>query len=360
MMQNPMKPAELESALSPYAVLEYDDGGSDGDEGDDVAYDEQEGAYGPFAPGTSTVSQGTFNMTNTVVGAGIIGLPYALKQAGFWMGIGALLAMAYMTELSLRLLMRVAFRARCNTYEALATHAFGASGFWLVSSARFLFSGGAMLAFLMILADTVTSVVSAYTTDADTDALRRYVVLGSSFAAILPIVLLRDVTSLSRFSLLSISTVAVMELVVLAQLGKSASYYAASCTAEERGSCAHIFPEGGEPPAATVFEGGGFAPALAIFAFAFTCHDSSFIILSSLREPTYKNWCRITRRALLVAVVLCLVMAIPGYLVFRDKTDPNLLNNYPAGDGVMNAVRCLYAFTMVRTSDFSVLYLPQD
>jgi sodium-coupled neutral amino acid transporter 11 len=352
MMQNPMEPG-VESALpmvsSPYAVLEYDDGGSDGDEGDDVAYDEQEGAYGPFAPGTSTVAQGTFNMTNTVVGAGIIGLPYALKQAGFWVGIGALLAMAYMTELSLRLLMRVAFRARCNTYEALATHAFGASGFWLVSSARFLFSGGAMLAFLMILADTVTSVVSAYTADADTDALRRYVVLGSSFGAILPIVLLRDVTSLSRFSLLSISTVAVMELVVLAQLGKSAGYYAASCTAEEQGSCAHVFPAGGEPPAATVFEGGGFAPALAIFAFAFTCHDSSFIILSSLREPTYKNWCRITRRALLVAVVLCLVMAVPGYLVFRDKTDPNLLNNYPASDGVMNAVRCLYAFTMVLT-----------
>ena len=347
---NPMRPeepgAEAGSATpaSPYSVLEYSM-----DEGD--GYDEEHGLYGPFEPGTSTISQGVFNMTNTVVGAGIIGLPFALKEAGFWAGIGALIAMAVMTEMSLKLLMRSAIRARCDTYEALASAAFGRAGFWVVSMARFLFSGGAMLAFLMILADTVTSVVAAYSSDVDSDALRRWVILGASFAAILPIVLLRDVTSLSRFSLLSISTVAVMELVVLGQLGHSHFYYAESCSPRDAGTCAQVYntTEDTPPPSATVFEGGGFAPALAIFAFAFTCHGSSFIILSSLKEPSYANWCFITRRSLVIAVVLCMLMAVPGYMVFRDKTDPNLLNNYPGDDTVMNVVRSLYAFTMVLT-----------
>eukprot|EP00937_MAST-01D_sp_MAST-1D-sp2_P007915 g7915.t1 len=310
----------------------------------------------PFAAGTSTFRQGVFNTANTIVGAGIISLPYALNEAGCWAGLTAMVVMATLTEYSLRLLMRTAMLHGHTSYEALARDAFGRGGFIAVCASRFTFSGGAMVAFLLILGDTVAAVAAAGAgpdgMGVSTLTLRRWVILVASLSLILPLCLLRDVTSLSRFSLLSVAAVLVMEVVVLAQLPHAHAYFANSCADggnELGGACARSFTRGGERDAPSVVEWSGLFPALAIFAFAFTCHDSSFIIVASLRDPTLRQWSRIVRRALFVATALCVCMALPGYLTFRQKTDPNLLNNYPLDDNVMNFVRSLYAFTMVLT-----------
>eukprot|EP00936_MAST-01D_sp_MAST-1D-sp1_P000338 g338.t1 len=310
----------------------------------------------PFSHGTSSFNEGVFNMTNTIVGAGIIGLPYALREAGCWAGIAALVTMAALTDFSLRMLMRTAIQQRVTTYEALVQAALGRSGFTIVCIARFLFSGGAMLAYLLILGDTVTSVIASSASDntavnsIDSDALRRYAILGASLLLVLPLCLLRDITHLSKTSLLSIMTVGVMEMVVLAQLPNAAKFFNSSCAVGiDDGTCTHTFAVGGERGNPSVLEPAGFFPALAIFAFAFTCHDSSFIIISSFQKPTYQQWCRTTHISIAIATALCLLMALPGYLTFRAKTDPNLLNNYPNDDSVMTFVRALYALTMVLT-----------
>ena len=99
-----------------YAPLEVDD--EPAEAGSDTSST-------PFSRGTSSFNEGIFNMANTIVGAGIIGLPYALREAGCWAGIAALVAMAALTDFSLRLLMRTAMRQRVTTYEALVEAALG-------------------------------------------------------------------------------------------------------------------------------------------------------------------------------------------------------------------------------------------
>lgn len=74
------------------------------------------------------------NLINSIVGAGIVGIPYAIRNAGFIMGILLLIAVAYFTDKSLRMLVELAsFNPKLKnlgvlTYEDLMFIPFGRAG----------------------------------------------------------------------------------------------------------------------------------------------------------------------------------------------------------------------------------------
>ena len=71
----------------------------------------------PQSPGVSNISMpetksgfiGTSsNLVNSIVGAGIIGIPYAMRQSGIVVGIFLLVLVAYLTDKSLRIIVELA------------------------------------------------------------------------------------------------------------------------------------------------------------------------------------------------------------------------------------------------------------
>jgi hypothetical protein len=48
------------------------------------------------------------NLVNSIVGAGIIGIPYAMRQSGIVMGLLLILLVAYLTDKSLRIIIELA------------------------------------------------------------------------------------------------------------------------------------------------------------------------------------------------------------------------------------------------------------
>jgi sodium-coupled neutral amino acid transporter 11 len=44
-------------------------------------------------------------MANSIIGAGIIGLPFAISEAGFWTGTFLLIALAGVTDWTIRLIV---------------------------------------------------------------------------------------------------------------------------------------------------------------------------------------------------------------------------------------------------------------
>ena len=65
------------------------------------------------------------NMSNAIIGAGIVGLPNALREAGLGLGVGLLLAMAALTWFSVGCLIESACALRVRSYETLAREALG-------------------------------------------------------------------------------------------------------------------------------------------------------------------------------------------------------------------------------------------
>lgn len=82
---------------------------------------------------------------------------------------------------------------------------------------------------------------------------------------------------------------------------------------------------------------------------AFVCHHNSLLIYGSLRTPTMDNFARVTHYSTIVSMLACLVLALAGFLVFRDKTLGNVLNNFPTDNTMVNIARLCFGLNMLTT-----------
>jgi amino acid permease len=75
----------------------------------------------------------------------IVGIPYAMKKAGFGGGVLLILLSGWFTEKSLRLLIATAKHVHVSTYETVAEAAFGKKiGFNVLAINMFVTAYGAM------------------------------------------------------------------------------------------------------------------------------------------------------------------------------------------------------------------------
>lgn len=115
---------------------------------------------GIFSGGNSTTSLNHIglNYINSILGSGIVGIPYALHKAGFWVGIMLLISLAVVTDYSLSLLVKSASLAGVTSYQDLVHVAFGRPGFYLLTLLQFIYPFIAMISYNVIIGDTVTKV----------------------------------------------------------------------------------------------------------------------------------------------------------------------------------------------------------
>ncbi|KAJ2736263.1 hypothetical protein H4S06_006665, partial [Coemansia sp. BCRC 34490] len=102
-----------------------------------------------------------FNLTNAIIGAGVIGLPYAMRNAGLLAGVMLIAGVALLVDWTLRMLALNAKLSGRQTYQGLVEHCFGRWG--LLSSSLFqgMMAGGGMASFVVIVGDTLPHVLSA-------------------------------------------------------------------------------------------------------------------------------------------------------------------------------------------------------
>ncbi len=116
----------------------------------------------------SGIGGASANLVNSIVGAGIIGIPYALKQSGLIAGILLLILVAYLTDKSLRIIVGLAsfhpqlkFRD-VRTFEDLASYPFGKLGSNFILLNMFVLAYGAMVAYLLIIKDTIPHILGVH------------------------------------------------------------------------------------------------------------------------------------------------------------------------------------------------------
>ena len=124
------------------------------------------------------------NLINAIVGSGIVGIPYAMQQAGFVSGIFLIILCAILTDKSLRLLIATAKHAKVPSYETLAEAAFGKWGFIFISLNMFIMAAGAMISYMMIIKDTFSVAVGV---DPDNLLVKRAMLFAISLIIIVPL-----------------------------------------------------------------------------------------------------------------------------------------------------------------------------
>ncbi|XP_045043376.2 putative sodium-coupled neutral amino acid transporter 11 isoform X1 [Desmodus rotundus] len=154
---------------------------------------------------TCLQSAAVFNVVNSIVGSGIIGLPYSMKQAGFPLGILLLFWVSYVTDFSLVLLIKGGALSGTDTYQSLVNKTFGFPGYLLLSVLQFLYPYIAMISYNIITGDTLSKVFQRIP-GVDTENLligRHFIIVFSTVVFTLPLSLYRDIAKLGKISLIS-------------------------------------------------------------------------------------------------------------------------------------------------------------
>jgi len=326
----------------PLADVELQDLGDEGKsevvEGEEPPLDARLLAFG----GVSTIPQASFNFINSIVGAGIIGLPFAVKEAGFGLGLCLLVGCGLLTDFSVRILIQTSAKHKQYNYEEICQYTFGKFGFYLVSAFMWVFAFGAMIAYFVIIGDTITSVLTTCSIPAPP---REAIIIGCAVFIILPLSSFRDMSSLSSTSAVSVACDVAIVLIV--------SFKCMIHGATKIEPVPHVASDAQHPKGQFGdpwdFAHAAFMEAFGAMCFAFVCHHSAFLVYTSLANPTPKRYNIVCHGSIGVALVLCLTLSCTGYAKFQMDTQANVLNNFAQDDLLMAFCRFLLAMTMFFT-----------
>ncbi|KAJ5143977.1 uncharacterized protein N7515_002764 [Penicillium bovifimosum] len=276
------------------------------------------------------------NMANSIIGAGIIGQPYALRQAGMAMGILLLTALTITVDWTIRLIVVNSKLSGADSFQATMQYCFGKGGLIAISIAQWAFAFGGMVAFCIIVGDTIPHVLGAlFPSLRDMSFLwlltdRRAVIIIFVVGVSYPLSLYRDIAKLAKASALALVSMTVIVVAVITQGVRVPS--------ESRGEIKNRL----------IFNT-GFFQAVGVISFAFVCHHNSLLIYGSLKRPTLDRFTRVTHYSTGVSLVMCLAMGIAGFLSFGSKTQGNVLNNFPSDNIVVNIARFCFGLNMLTT-----------
>merc|ERR1711907_788310 len=97
------------------------------------------------------------------------------------------------------------------------------------------------------------------------------------------------------------------------------------------------------------FSHAAYMQAFGAMCFAYVCHHSSFLVYTSLDNPSPKRWMLVTHISIGFAIAASLILSIAGYAAFQNDTKANVLSNFPVEDNAINVCRLCLAATMFFT-----------
>ncbi|KFX88492.1 hypothetical protein V490_07593 [Pseudogymnoascus sp. VKM F-3557] len=285
---------------------------------------------------TSSLQAAISNMSNSILGAGIIGQPYALKEAGLAAGVILLVVLTVVVDWTIRLIVINSKMSGRNTFQGTVEFCFGWWGLLAISLAQWAFAFGGMVAFAVIVGDSIPPVLEAVWPGMKDISYLGWLATrsGSIMVFILgiswPLSLYRDISKLAKASTLALFSMLVIVATIVTQ--------GFSIPAELRGTF--------DLPLWTVNV--GIFQAIGVISFAFVCHHNTLLIYSSLSTPTLSRFSLLTHISTIISLCACLAMALAGFLTFGSLTDGNVLNNFPPTPFV-NVARFCFGLNMLTT-----------
>lgn len=286
--------------------------------------------------GKSNLWMAFMNMANSIIGAGIIGQAYALKQAGLLAGVLLLIGLSFVIDWTIRLMVTNSKLSGMKTYQSTVKQCFGRTGMFVISIAQGLFAFGGCIAFCVIIGDTIPHILRAIFPHAiDHPASKFFTgrlsaivfcVIGISY----PLSLNRNIASLAKASALALVSMALITLTVVI-----------------RGP--QVAPDDAHLSARLLTLNTNLFQAVSIISFAFVCHHNTLLIYNSLKTPTLNRFAKVVHWSVGVSAVCCLALGVSGFLSFKNQTESNVLNNFPGNDIMANIARFCFGFNMVTT-----------
>ncbi|XP_077474083.1 sodium-coupled neutral amino acid transporter 3-like [Stigmatopora argus] len=308
--------------------------------------------------GKTSVGMSVFNLSNAIMGSGILGLSYAMSNTGIILFLVLLICIACLSSYSIHLLLRCAGFVGIRAYEQLGMRAFGHPGKILAAVIITLHNIGAMSSYLFIVKSELPLVIQAFigqTTGLDVWFMNgNYLILIVTVSMILPLALMKHLGYLGYTSGFSLSC---MVFFLSAVIYKR---FHIGCPLEVFGNYS-VATEPSDNMCATKFftVNQETAYAIPILAFAFVCHPEVLPIYTELKNPTKRRMQNVGNISILGMFVMYFLTATFGYLTFYENTEAELLHTYSKVDPLDTLILCVrFAVLIAVTLTVPVVLFP--
>nr|KAF6375334.1 solute carrier family 38 member 1 [Pipistrellus kuhlii] len=313
-----------------------------------------------YIPGTTSLGMSVFNLSNAIMGSGILGLAFALANTGILLFLGdcrftstssrgsaaragaphmissyrvLLSSVTLLSIYSINLLLICSKETGCMVYEKLGEQVFGTTGKFVIFGATSLQNTGAMLSYLFIVKNELPSAIKFLMGKEETFSAwyvdGRVLVVIVTFSIILPLCLLKNLGYLGYTSGFSLSCMVFFLIVVIYKKFQIPCIVpglnATSANSTNADMCT---PKYVTFNSKTVY-------ALPTIAFAFVCHPSVLPIYSELKDRSQKRMQMVSNISFFAMFVMYFLTAIFGYLTFYENVRSDLLHKYQSKDDIL-------------------------
>ncbi|KAM9828593.1 sodium-coupled neutral amino acid transporter 3-like [Syngnathus typhle] len=296
--------------------------------------------------GKTSLGMSVFNLSNAIMGSGILGLSYAMSNTGIILFLVLLICIACLSSYSIHLLLRSAGVVGIRAYEHLGMRAFGQPGKIIAAVIITLHNIGAMSSYLFIVKSELPLVIQAFlgqTSGSDDWYMNgNYLIIIVTACIILPLALMKHLGYLGYTSGFSLSC---MVFFLSAVIYKRFHIF---CPLELFGNYSVSTEPTGDMCTTTFFTiNQETAYAIPILAFAFVCHPEVLPIYTELRNPTKRRMQSIGNISILGMFTMYFLTAIFGYLTFYQNTEAELLHTYSKVDPLDTLILCVRLAVLV-------------
>uniref|UniRef100_A0A8C6UEM0 Solute carrier family 38 member 4 n=1 Tax=Neogobius melanostomus TaxID=47308 RepID=A0A8C6UEM0_9GOBI len=271
-----------------------------------------------YHPGHASFGMSVFNLSNAIMGSGILGLSYAMANTGI-VCVPAFIAL-------------FVFLARCKSltphwclslgsliYEKLGERAFGWPGKIAAFGSIILQNIGAMSSYLFIVKYELPEVIRAFlgleVSSGEWYLNGNYLVVFVSVGIILPLSMLKNLGYLGYTSGFSLACMVFFVGVVSAQ-SKLLAFSTKQMAQNEDDDYLIVV---------VLLQ---TAYTIPILAFAFVCHPEVLPIYSELKDRSRKKMQNVSNLSILAMLVMYMLSALFGYLTFYDNVEAELLHTF--------------------------------
>ena len=302
-----------------------------------------------FRPKGTPLRGGVFVLANTLLGAGMLGLPAAFADCGYAVGLALLVFFASLGALGLTLLAYAADRAgRPASIYSVAEAALPGLGV-LLDAAIAIKCFGVATSYLIVVGDTLPDAVRAFGGGGLLLERRLWTLVAVCFAGVLAF--FKRISALRYTALAALACVlAITMMVVLFALNDAGVIDAPAldpCGQPANGTAANgTDPHDCEGPTAWATDGMATLRALPIFVFAYTCHQNVISTTNEMAQPTRGRIARMTTTAVGTALAVYIALACSGYATFGSKVASDILSSYPPASPLVGVARVMIALVV--------------
>nr|XP_019579358.1 PREDICTED: sodium-coupled neutral amino acid transporter 3 [Rhinolophus sinicus] len=305
--------------------------------------------------GKTSFGMSVFNLSNAIMGSGILGLAYAMANTGIILFLFLLTSVALLSSYSIHLLLKSSGIVGIRAYEQLGYRAFGTPGKLAAALAITLQNIGAMSSYLYIIKSELPLVIQTFLNlekqTSDWYMNGNYLVILVSVTIILPLALMRQLGYLGYSSGFSLSCMVFFLIAVIYKkfqvpcpLPPNFANVTGNISLLEVTKKTQLH---GETSTADLCTPSYFtlniqtAYTIPIMAFAFVCHPEVLPIYTELKDPSKRKMQHISNLSIAVMYVMYFLAALFGYLTFYDRVESELLHTYNKVDPFDVLILCV-------------------